>query len=152
LTADERKRLHGEQVSEKRQPYQLTGSGLRLMCTGGRLPASAECYPGRRRRLQGPRTRAVWAQCRPRPPFYDAYLALVNATDDARRQRNLVASRMKIEAAKMTPEVRAEVIAQGKALKASVTSFEGRLAQAESVFVAKVAKLPDRICCVPGMG
>jgi len=76
--------------------------------------------------------------------LYDAYLALVTATDDARRQRNLVASRMKIEAAKMTPDVRAEVIAQGKALKASVTSLESRLAQAESAFVAEAAKLPNR--------
>ena len=33
--------------------------------------------------------------------LYDAYLALVTATDDARRQRNLVASRMKIKAAKI---------------------------------------------------
>lgn len=76
--------------------------------------------------------------------LYDAYLALVTATDDARRQRNLVASRMKTEAAKMTPDVRAEVIAQGKALKSSVTSLEGRLAHAESAFVAEAAKLPNR--------
>ena len=39
VTADQRKRIYGEQVSEKRQPYQLTGSGLRLMCTAGRPPA-----------------------------------------------------------------------------------------------------------------
>jgi len=76
--------------------------------------------------------------------LYDAYLALVTATDDARRQRNLVASRMRIEAAKMTPDVRAEVIAQCKALKASVTSLESRLAQAESVVVAEAANLPNR--------
>jgi len=76
--------------------------------------------------------------------LYDAYLALVTATDDARRQRNLVASRMKIEAAKMTPDVRAEVIAQGKALKLSVTSLKSRLAQAESAVVAEATKLPNR--------
>ncbi|OSX73157.1 hypothetical protein BU14_0373s0010 [Porphyra umbilicalis] len=49
---------------------------------------------------------------------------------------------MKIEAAKMTPDVRAEVIAQGKALKASVTSLESRLAQAES---ASLLRLPNSL-------
>jgi len=54
VTADQGNRFHGEQVSEKRQPYQLTGSGLRLMCTSGRPPASAACCPGCRRRLPPP--------------------------------------------------------------------------------------------------
>lgn len=75
--------------------------------------------------------------------LYDAYIALVTETDDTRRQRNEVANRMKTEAAKMAPDVRTAVVAEGKALKASVTALEGRLAAAEAAFLAEAAKLPN---------
>eukprot|EP00170_Pyropia_yezoensis_P007147 contig_29162_g7169 len=50
---------------------------------------------------------------------------------------------MKTEAAKMTPDVRTAVVAEGKALKASVTTLEGRLSAAEAAFLAEAAKLPN---------
>ena len=59
MTADQEKRIHGEQVSEKRQPYQLTGSGLRLM-----LSAPAATAPAR-----APSERsAASVPCPPHPP------------------------------------------------------------------------------------
>lgn len=75
--------------------------------------------------------------------LYDTYLSLVIETDETRRQRNVVANRMKTEAAKMTPDVRTAVVAEGKALKASVTTLEGRLSAAEAAFLAEAAKLPN---------
>ena len=59
MTADQGKRIHGEQVSEERQPYLLTGSGLRLM-----LSAPAATAPAR-----APSERSAAADpCTPPPP------------------------------------------------------------------------------------
>ena len=72
--------------------------------------------------------------------LYDAWRAAADAADAARAERNSVAAAMK---AKLAPDERARLVAQGKQMKERVAVLEAAAAAADDALQAEAQRLPN---------
>jgi seryl-tRNA synthetase len=75
--------------------------------------------------------------------LYDRFCALTAETDQVRRQRNEVATRMK-NLKQLSANERAQCIALGKELKERVATLEAELAVVEQQLYEEAARIPNR--------